>query len=421
MAQRVHEEGRMTIKTLHEKGLAKVRIAGLLGVTEGDVRYHLRRMASGAKDGRARQPHRARSQQLVIEAWLEGQDRTGPLNLAALHEHLVAEHGYEGSLRSIERYFGACYPAPKKWARRRVETPPGAQAQVDWGEFPGVWVAGRRRDLHGFRSVLSYSRKGAVVWSERKDQLAWHRCHNESFRRHKGVAAIIRIDNEKTGVSRGAGAWGEINPAYARYARVVRFHVDACPPRSPHYKGKVERQIRGQREWADPTRQHWNSMDELQEWSDEQEDKSARRRICPQTGTSVQEAWEREQEALAPLPVLPEPFDLVRQNKVGQDCMVSFEGRQYSVPFAFIGQRVEVRGCASTVQILKDASIVATHARHTPERVLIDPRHFEGEATDRVLPPPPLGRLGRRLMEIAQMAPQTRPLDLYAACAEAAR
>jgi hypothetical protein len=28
MAQRVHEEGRMTIKTLHEKGLAKVRISG---------------------------------------------------------------------------------------------------------------------------------------------------------------------------------------------------------------------------------------------------------------------------------------------------------------------------------------------------------------------------------------------------------
>ena len=52
---------------------------------------------------------------------------------------------------------------------------------------------------------------------------------------------------------------------------------------------------------------------------------------------------------------------------------------------------------------------------------MIDPRHYEGEATSDVLPPLPLGRMGRRLQEIAEMTPQTRPLDLYAALAEVAR
>jgi len=61
------------------------------------------------------------------------------------------------------------------------------------------------------------------------------------------------------------------------------------------------------------------------------------------------------------------------------------------------------------------------HERHTPERIVIDPRHFEGESTDRVLAPIPLGRMGRRLAEIAAMVPQRRPLDLYAALAEVAR
>ena len=73
------------------------------------------------------------------------------------------------------------------------------------------------------------------------------------------------------------------------------------------------------------------------------------------------------------------------------------------------------------VQILKDARIVAVHPRHTPERILIDPKHFEGEATDRVLPPLPLGKMGRKLQEIARMEPERRPLDLYAALAEVAR
>ena len=52
---------------------------------------------------------------------------------------------------------------------------------------------------------------------------------------------------------------------------------------------------------------------------------------------------------------------------------------------------------------------------------LIDPGHYEGEATGEVLPPLPLGRMGKRLEEIARMQPQHRPVDLYAALAEVSR
>ena len=66
---------------------------------------------------------------------------------------------------------------------------------------------------------------------------------------------------------------------------------------------------------------------------------------------------------------------------VGIDALVAFEGRQYSVPFRHVGERVEVRGCAGTVQILKDCRIVATHPRGTSERLVIDPGHYEGPNT----------------------------------------
>ena len=52
---------------------------------------------------------------------------------------------------------------------------------------------------------------------------------------------------------------------------------------------------------------------------------------------------------------------------------------------------------------------------------MIDPAHYEGESTDTVRAPMPLGKMGRRLQEIAAMAPEERPLDLYAALAEVAR
>jgi hypothetical protein len=231
----------------------------------------------------------------------------------------------------------------------------------------------------------------------------------------------VRVDNTKTAVVRGAGPWGELNATYQRYATMLRFHVDPCLPRAPEHKGKVERQVRTQRGIADPSGEHWADLDTLQAWTDEAEARSASRRRCPATGTSVLAAWEAERRHLGPLPVLPEPFDQVATRRVSVDCLVSFEGRQYSVPFAWIGQPVEVRGGARRVQILAGQSVVAEHPRHTAERLVIDPSHYKGPATERVLPPTPLGKLSRRLQDIAELPVAQRPTDFYAALAEVAR
>jgi hypothetical protein len=142
--------------------------------------------------------------------------------------------------------------------------------------------------------------------------------------------------------------------------------------------------------------------------------------ICPATGLTVAESWAAECITLTPLPeILPEPFDDVGVRRVGIDGLVALEGRQYSVPFAHVGERVEVRGCAGTVQILKDCRVIATHRRHTPARLVIDPTHYDGPSTERVLAPPPLGRMGTKMMELAPVA--HRAIEFYAALAEVAR
>ncbi|HLX09978.1 MAG TPA: hypothetical protein VKY89_19140, partial [Thermoanaerobaculia bacterium] len=46
------------------------------------------------------------------------------------------------------------------------------------------------------------------------------------------------------------------------------FHIDLCPPRAPEAKGKIERRIRDHRVWLDPGFREWDSLEELQEWSD---------------------------------------------------------------------------------------------------------------------------------------------------------
>jgi transposase len=354
-----------------------------------------------------------------IEHWMQQQD--GALNLAALHDWLVAEHDYRGSLRSVQRYVRDTYPPPPKRARRRVETPPGAQAQADWAQFPKVVVAGERVTLHSFHLLLSHSRGEAIVWERREDQLSWLSAHNGAFTRLGGIPAVVRVDNTRTAVAHGAGTWGRLNEGYRRYAVTVRFHVDVCAPYSPEHKGKVERSIRSQRWRFDPDAHPWDDLAELQAASDAEVECAARRRRCPATGTSVWEAWQEERRVLAPLPMLPTPFDHVATRRVADDALICFEGRQYSVPFAYLGREVEVRGGAGRVQILADRAIVAEHPRQTARRLIIDPAHYDGAATARVLPPTPLGRLGRRLQELACLPVERRPIDLYAALAEVAR
>lgn len=340
--------------------------------------------------------------------------------MRALYDHLVEQHGYDGSYKSVLRFVRARYPRPKLRPYRRVETPPGAQCQVDWGEFLEIDIGDGPQKLYAFIMVLSHSRRPAVVWCRRMDQLAWHHAHNEAFRRLEGVTAVVRIDNLKTGMARGAGPWGEVNEAYQGYARGMRFHVDPCLPRSPRHKGKVENRVCLLRR-LDLRGRHFDSLEDLQAYTDAEIERICAKQICPATGLSVTESWQREKRFLQALPVLPQPFDIAVTRRVHLDCTVNFEGRSYSVPFRFVALRVEVRGCAETVQVLVDGRVVAEHDRGTRRRLLLDPAHYEGPKDDRVARPMPLGKIGRRLQDILLAPVEERPLDLYAALAEVVR
>ena len=425
MAPKLTPEERVTLVVLKHKGQSNTRIAQTLGVSEAAVRYHLRRQ--GTADGRHHKPRKADALSQAIDHWVlvnhpaaTGGDPERPVNVQALYDWLRQEYRYDGSYKSVVRFVRAHYPRPRLRPYRRVETPPGAQAQVDWGEFSGLDVGDGPQTLYAFVVVLSHSRKEVVIWCRRMDQLSWHHAHNEAFRRLGGIAAVLRIDNLKTGVARGAGPWGEVNVAYLAYARAVGFHVDACLPRCPEHKGKVENKVRFVKRRLRLARPFANLAD-LQAQTDEQLAHSDGRRLCPATGLTVEQSWRAEQARLRPLPVLPEAFDVVATRTAQRDCTVSFEGRTYSVPFRLCGLPVEVHGCAGAVQVWHDGRVVAEHPRHTQERLLIDPSHYDGPGDDRVAPPVPLGRMGRKLQEILELPVEQRPLDLYAALAEVAR
>jgi hypothetical protein len=130
---------------------------------------------------------------------------------------------------------------------------------------------------------------------------------------------------------------------------------------------------------------------------------------------------------------MAEPFDVVVTRRVSRDCLISFEGRRYSVPFAWVGRQVDVLGTHAHVLVWAQGAEIARHARGTRARLLIDPQHYEGTSTDRVERPTPLGRRARLqmagpssgaahpLLLLADTGRVARPLDEYVQLVEAFR
>ena len=190
-------------------------------------------------------------------------------------------------------------------------------------------------------------------------------------------------------------------PALVRYLRRLRGvpPVRALRRVETPPGGKVERRVRVWHAAAAPLfARAWPSLAALQAALDARADALHARLRCPMTGTSVAEAFATEQATLLPLPALGEAFDCIVARRVSRDCLVHFEGRQYSVPFAWVGREVEILGTVDAVVIRGAGGELARHPRHTAERLVLDAAHYDGPATAGVLPPPPLGARARQQM-----------------------
>src|SRR6187431_2328110 len=98
MPPKLTPEEIVTLQILKQKGQSHSQIAQTLGVTEGAVRYHLRRQ--GQPDGRKGKPRKAAPLAHLIDAWLAHEvaatrpaaDLVRPANVQGLYEWLRWEH-----------------------------------------------------------------------------------------------------------------------------------------------------------------------------------------------------------------------------------------------------------------------------------------------------------------------------------------
>ena len=303
-------------------------------------------------------------------------------------------------------------------AVRRFETPPGHQAQVDWGDQGDITSPdGTRHKLNAFVMTLGYSR--ALFCDIAPDQKlpAFLRLHEAAFAYLGGVPHEILYDNTKTVVlktlTEGVDARGEVklNPAFADFARYWGFTPRLCRPYRPQTKGKVESGVKYLRTNFLCGRDASDLPDlrqQMRVWVAD----VANGRVHGTTHRVVGEAWAEEKPALqsaAHRRAYPLVVEAVR--RVTRDAFVSFKSNRYSVPWQHAGKEVFVREVGAVVEIVREEQQLAVHSLCLGQhQTLTIAAHHAGIPTQ-------APRSGKARLSLKGSAPQVevRSLDAYEA------
>jgi len=398
------------INQLKREGLSILAISNLTGYDRKTIRKYL--LAPATRPTYPPRPQ-AVSKLDSFKPYLEERLQAGVWNARVLLRELRSRN-YTGGYTILTDWLRPQREAACAVAVRRFETPPGKQAQVDWGHLGSLSMEGTEQQLWGFTITLGYSRRMTAEAATDQKLGTLLRMHEVAFQEWGGVPEEILYDRMKT-IWTGTDERGEIiwNAVFLDFARYWGFQPRLCRPYRAQTKGKIESGVKYVRRnflCGLLGREPGNLPDlngELRRWVAE----VANQRVHGTTHEPVLQRWEEDRVKLQPVNGRPAyPYRDDEQRKVARDAYVSWRGSRYSVPWQYAGKEVWVREHSGEVEMRYGADRIAWHAPATkPHQVVTHNEHHQGI---------PLGgnsRPGKTLIHIQQGAPmvEQRSLDAY--------
>ncbi len=387
MSKELKEAMKQSIYTLLERGKHSHRaIAGMLEINRKTVDKYARfysengpiptpgsevqKLPTGLS---GRKSHCLPFREKIIE-WIEVEG----LSAKRIHQDLVSEFNFTGSYQSVKRYVRKL-SSKGVLPYRHMETVPGMEAQVDFGQ--GAWILenGQKKRPHLFCITLSHSRESyqEAVWRQTTEN--YIRALENAFRHFGGVPETLVIDNLRAAVKNPDWFDPELNPKIIEFSKHYNTVVLPTKPYTPEHKGKVESTVKYVQDNALKGR-IFSSLAEQNKYLRNWNKNVAGTRIHGTTKCQVRKAFEEEKPHLQELP--PDLFPCFEEGsrKVHRDGYVEAARSFYSVPYEYCRREVWVRWDGRTVRIfnLRQRQITihsrvapgqySTHKEHIPEK-----------------------------------------------------
>lgn len=195
-------------------------------------------------------------------------------------------------------------------------------------------------------------------------QEAWITAHVHAYQFYGGVTHILTPDNLKTGVIKNAKDEIVINKTYHEMAAHYGTAIIPARPRTPKDKAFVEGSVGVVSTWiiAAIRNQQLFSLSELNEEISEKLYAFNHKPFQKKEGSRAA-AFEEEKPFLLPLPVSPFELATWKVTTVQYNYHVSVDKQNYSVPYEYIKQKVDVRLTVHTVEVLFEGNRIASHPR----------------------------------------------------------
>ena len=191
--------------------------------------------------------------------------------------------------------------------------------------------------------------------------------HVRAFAYFGGVSELLVPDNARSAVSHSCRYEPDANPTYTRLAEHYGTAILPARPLKPKDKSRVESSVNGveQRILAKLRHQTFFSLEDL--------NRAIRKLLEEYNGRPFQQiegsrrsVFEKlEKPALKPLPRQPFEYEEWERRRVNLDYHVRLRADEhnYSVPYRLVGETIDVRLTADTIECFHKGQRVASHVR----------------------------------------------------------
>ena len=273
------------------------------------------------------------------------------------------------------------YAASKK-ATLRIKRKPGETMEVGWigdtlkvydsancCEIPAyIFVAVRPCSLYGYAEAFPDIKSNH-----------WIEAHVHAYSFFGGVTRILVPDNLKTGVIKNTRTELILNRSYHEMAEHYGTAIIPARPVKPKDKPNAEGTVKVLETWilAALRNRKFFTFQELNKAIHKKLEEFNAKPFQKKKGSRLSAFLEEERDFLMPLPASPYETAVWSTATIQPDYLITVGNCKYSVPYEFIGKKVDIRAAENSIEVFYHGDRIASHVRkmYAPEPIYL-PEHM---------------------------------------------